>query len=248
MKKLNSIASIWLLLLGIIASPQLFAAQTQNIIILLGAPGSGKGSQATKLTQELKIPHISTGDLFRDNIKNNTELGKEAKQYMDAGKLVPDSLVTKLLKDRLSKTDTQNGYILDGYPRTVAQAKEFDRIAGKNAKLIVIYLDVSDQELFNRIAKRAQETGGQRSDDTPEIAKERIKVYHQQTAPVINYYKKKGQLTTIDGSKGIDNTYKQIINAYNEKKMPQENAEGKVEGKAEGKAGMPQPKVQEQKQ
>lgn len=185
-----------------------------NILILLGAPGSGKGTQAVKLSEQLKIPHISTGDLFRENIKNNTKLGQEAKSYIDSGKLVPDSLTAKLLKDRLSKPDTKYGYILDGYPRNVEQAKDLSNIIPKNAKVSVFYLDVSDNVLMERIMKRAQESGVKRSDDTPEIAKERIKVYHEQTAPVINYYQEKGLLKKVDGEKGPDYTNEQIMATY----------------------------------
>lgn len=227
MKKLISLYTLGLLFITAVLSQGLNAAeyssaahqhmkdpQLPKVIILLGAPGSGKGTQAVKLSEELKIPHISTGDIFRDNVKNETKLGKKAKSYMDAGKLVPDSLVTELLKDRLTNPDTAHGYILDGYPRTVAQAKEFDHIIGSDAKIIAIYLDVHDDIIMQRIAKRAKETGGSRSDDSPQIAKKRLKIYHEQTAPVMDYYKKKGQLTRIDAEQGLEESYEEILSVY----------------------------------
>lgn len=226
MKKLLSTTTLTLLFICQIFYQNIAIAENLNsknvnpetkvpkVIILLGAPGSGKGTQAVKLSKELKIPHISTGDIFRDNVKNNTELGKKVKSYMDAGKLVPDELVTELLQDRLSQKDAEKGYILDGYPRTLKQAEDFEKFAGKKLNIIAIYLDVSDAVLLERINKRAKESKVVRSDDKPEIAKDRIKVYHKQTAPLIDYYKKKGQLTTLKGEEGIEKNYDEILKIY----------------------------------
>lgn len=167
----------------------------QTVVILLGAPASGKGTQAVQLAEFLKVPHISTGDLFRANISQNTELGKKAKSYMDQGKLVPDELVLEMVSDRIKKPDTAKGYILDGVPRTIFQADELQKMLDPNAKLYVLNLEVSD----NTIIQRA--LGRKRSDDTLEVVKERLRTYHEHTAPLLDYYKKKGLLQNIDGEK-----------------------------------------------
>lgn len=185
-----------------------------KIIILLGAPGSGKGTQAVKLAQELNIPHISTGDILRENVKEETPLGKEAKGYMDSGKLVPDKLVSQLLYERLTKPDAASGYILDGYPRTVAQAKELNEKLKGKVEILAIYLEVSDKIIIDRILKRAKESEVARSDDTKEIIQKRLKVYYEQTKPVIDYYKHMGKLVTVDAKGEQQNTLDEILAAY----------------------------------
>lgn len=198
-----------------VSNPKSGQQQTtkQNIVILLGAPGSGKGTQAIKLAKELNLPHISTGDILRENIKNNTELGRKVKKFMDAGKLAPDELISKIVFVRIDKPDSAKGYILDGYPRTVSQAKELDQHLGNTHK-VVINLNVSDEKLVDRILKRASEKAEKRSDDTPEVAKHRLKVYHEQTEPVIAYYKEKGELITVDGEHAPSDVHQEIMSAY----------------------------------
>lgn len=197
-------------------------------IIMLGAPGAGKGTQAKKIASKYGIPHISTGDIFRANIKNGTELGKKAKVYMDQGLLVPDELVVDLIMDRFQEPDCQNGYVLDGFPRTIPQAKALDDALAKNndAMEYAIDVDVPDENIVNRMSGRRAcvgcggtyhlvtippkvegicDTCGAelilREDDKPETVQNRLKVYHDQTQPLIDYYKGKGILKTVDGTK-----------------------------------------------
>jgi len=214
----------------------------QTVIILLGPPGSGKGTQAVRMTKELGIPHISTGDLFRENIGKGTELGKKAKTFIDAGNLVPDEVVLDMLFDRVSRPDCAKGFLLDGFPRTIPQAEAFDkRFAGK-ANLVVLNLNVSNEAIVKRAEGRltcrncgsvynkyfsppakdgvCDKCGGelyQRPDDAPEVVKERLKVYHTQTKPLIAYYEKKGLLTTVDGEAAPDVVYGKLMNLYREK-------------------------------
>lgn len=208
----------------------------KQVVILLGPPGSGKGTQAVRLTKELGIPHISTGDLFRENIGKNTELGKRAKTYMDAGKLVPDELVLDMLFDRVSRPDCVNGYLLDGFPRTLPQAEAFGKQVGSNTKLVVLNLDVPDDIIIKRAEGRltckacgnihnryfsppskeglCDKCGAdliQRSDDRREVVEERLRVYHAQTKPLIEYYSKKGLLSTVDGTKSPDEVYQALM-------------------------------------
>ena len=198
--------------------------------ILLGPPGAGKGTQAAKIVEKYGIPHISTGDIFRENIKKGTELGKKAKGYMDAGELVPDELVCDLVVDRLEKDDCKNGYILDGFPRTIPQAEALTAALKEKGTAIDYALDIEmkDEEIIERMAGRrvcakcgatfhtvnippkvegvCDNCGGQlelRDDDKPETVKKRLGVYHEQTAPLIEYYKNQGILHEIDGTLGI---------------------------------------------
>lgn len=207
----------------------------RKIIILLGPPGSGKGTQAVRLSKELGIPHISTGDLFRDNLSRNTDLGKKAKTYMEAGKLVPDEVVLEMLFDRVSRPDCQNGYLLDGFPRTIAQAEALDKHLKKGDAIIALDLKVNDDVIVKRISGRLTcKEGGHiqnkyfsapkkegicdtcggtlvhRSDDSPEVVKERLKVYHDQTEPLIQYYEKKGVLKHINGENDPDIVFKDL--------------------------------------
>ena len=187
-------------------------------LIFLGPPGAGKGTQAAGVSAHLKVPHISTGDMFRAAIKNETPTGLEAKRYMDAGQLVPDSVVIDMVRERLAMDDCKNGYLLDGFPRTVEQAKALDAFSTPDA---VVDIDVPDERLLDRltgrrvckkcngtfhISKLADETvcpvcGGemiQRDDDKPATISDRLKVYHEQTAPLIGYYSEMGKLRRID--------------------------------------------------
>jgi len=198
-------------------------------LVLLGAPGSGKGTLAQSLTKELNIPSISTGDLFRENIKNGTELGKKAEVYMNEGKLVPVELVMKILKDRLSKHDTKNGFILDGFPRSIEQAELLDEMVDID---VCLFLDVDEQTIINRISSRrvckvcgntyntrtyinkACECGGelyQRDDDKEETVLKRLNTFTTSTTPLVDYYKNKGILKCVDGNGSIEDTYKKVM-------------------------------------
>lgn len=208
-------------------------------LVILGPPGAGKGTQAEYIVERYNIPHISTGDIFRENIKNNTELGKEAKSYMDKGLLVPDDLVIALVEDRLNKADAKEGFLLDGFPRTVAQAVSLDSILDKNNDKLtnVINISVDPEILIERaVGRRVCKTCGmtyhvkfnppkeegicdkdgtkliQRDDDTEETVKTRISVYFDQTAPLIDYYRAQNLLIDIDGAKDIDKVFEDIVN------------------------------------
>ncbi|MCH8556858.1 MAG: adenylate kinase [Balneolia bacterium] len=177
-------------------------------IILFGPPGAGKGTQAKLIEKDFNIPQLSTGDMFRAAIKNQTPLGKKVKSIMDEGKLVPDETVVELVEEALDAPEYANGYILDGFPRTVPQAKAFDqRLKNKGRKLNgFISLEVPDEELMKRILSR----GEGRSDDTPEKVKVRLEVYNEETAPVINFYKQQGVYKEIDGMGSIEEIYARI--------------------------------------
>ena len=206
-------------------------------IILLGPPGAGKGTQAPRICDALKIPQISTGDILRRAIKEGTETGIKAKSFIDAGKLVPDEVIIDIVKERLAKDDCKNGYILDGFPRTVPQAEALSTFASIDS---VIELAVDDQVLVNRLSGRrvcvkcgatyhvsmlngkttcdkCGENLIQRDDDKAETVLSRLEVYHAQTAPLINYYGQKGLLKTIPGDQGIDGIFTAIMNALGAK-------------------------------
>lgn len=207
-------------------------------IIMLGAPGAGKGTQAKKIAEKYSIPHISTGDIFRANIKEGTELGKKAKEYMDKGALVPDELVCDLVVDRISQDDAKNGYVLDGFPRTIPQAEALDAALSKiNEKVdYAIDVDVPDDNIINRMSGRracvacggtyhivfnptktegvCDACGGQlilRDDDKPETVQNRLKVYHEQTQPLIDYYTKKNILKSVDGTQDMSKVFDSIV-------------------------------------
>jgi len=206
-------------------------------IMLLGPPGSGKGTQAERITAKYGIPAISTGDIFRKNLAENTPLGLKAKGYMEAGELVPDELVIDLVADRLTEDDTKNGYLLDGFPRTIAQAEALDRLLAEKGEALdkVIYINVPKDVLVDRIAGRrvCSECGKvyhvtgfppkregvcdldgaaliQRKDDDASTAVNRIDVYNEQTKPLVEYYAKDGTLIELDGTIGAENLEKQI--------------------------------------
>jgi len=168
-------------------------------LVLLGPPGSGKGTQATSLKEQLQVPHISTGDLLRAEVAAGTELGKQAKAVMDAGNLVSDDILLGMLESRLSQADTAKGFILDGYPRNVAQANALGELLAKlNQPLdAIVQLDVPTELLVERIAGRAAEQG--RADDNPESVRQRLQVYNDQTAPVVDFYAGRGTLARVDG-------------------------------------------------
>lgn len=200
-------------------------------VILLGAPGAGKGTQAKRLAEKYDIPHVSTGDIFRANIKNQTAIGVVAKSYIDKGQLVPDEVTVEIVKQRLNEPDCQKGYLLDGFPRNVYQAEELDKISNVEK---VIDIDVDLNKLLKRITGRrvcacgesyhvdflegkteCARCGGklyQRADDNEATVKERLSVYQKQTAPLIDYYKKAGKLVVIDGDKAIDEVFEEIVN------------------------------------
>ena len=181
-------------------------------IILFGPPGAGKGTQAELLVQSRGMVQLSTGDMLRAAIAAGTDLGLQAKEIMDAGKLVSDDIMIGMIAERMEADDCKNGVILDGFPRTVAQAQALDAMfADKGISLdSVIEIRVDENALFERIEKRAAETGGARSDDNAEVLAARLKVYHDNTAPVLPYYEDKGQLVTIDGMQPVEEVNKQI--------------------------------------
>ncbi len=215
---------------------------TRDVIILMGPPGSGKGTQAVRLSKELGFPHISTGDLFRENISKNTGLGRKAKSYINTGNLVPDSLVLDMLFARVAQPDCSKGYLLDGFPRTIPQAEALDKHLTKQDRLIVLNLEASDDVIFKRIEGRlsckqcgsvynryfsppktegtCDKCGGelvQRSDDRAEVVRERLKVYHQQTEPLIDYYRQKNVLDSVNGEENPDEVFKELLAKYRSK-------------------------------
>lgn len=179
-------------------------------LILLGLPGAGKGTQAKKIVEYYKIPQISTGDIFRENLKNNTPLGKKAKSYIDKGELVPDEVVVDIVKDRLVKDDCKNGFILDGFPRTLKQAIELDKfLSEQNIEIDHVLNFVLDDEVaVQRIASRQKLEN--RKDDDIETVKTRLVVYHNKTKPLINYYDEKKLLRDIDASPSINEIFSNV--------------------------------------
>jgi len=180
-------------------------------IVILGPPGSGKGTQAAMLVDELGVPHISTGSLLRNAAKRGTELGLQAKAITDKGELVPDDIMSDMIEERLSRNDVANGFILDGYPRTVTQAKSLDVMLARLEKPVqeALHIDVDPELIIRRIAKRAKEEG--RSDDTAETVRNRMRVYAEQTAPVADYYEEQGLLTRVLGDGNKDEILQRIL-------------------------------------
>ena len=185
-------------------------------LILLGPPGAGKGTQAARLTEKFKIPQLSTGDMLRAAVKAGTPVGLQAKAVMDAGGLVSDEIVCGIISDRIEEADAANGFILDGFPRTVAQARALDELLAKKGMELdaIVELKVDENALLARIEKRAAETlaagGAVRADDNPEAFKVRLVSYREQTAPVSAYYASKGVLKTVDGMAPIDEVTKAL--------------------------------------
>ena len=211
--------------------------------ILLGPPGAGKGTQAAKIIEKYNIPHISTGDIFRENIKKGTELGKKAQEYMNRGELVPDDLVIEIATTRLLEDDCKDGFLLDGFPRTVYQAEKLDEFLAAHGSKIdkVIDIEVGKEELMERLTGRrvckscgasyhivnippkkegvCDVCGGeliQRADDNAETVANRIDVYEAQTMPLVEYYEKAGNIAHIDGATGLDNVFADIVKALGE--------------------------------
>lgn len=212
-------------------------------IIMLGAPGAGKGTQAKKIAEKYQIPHISTGDIFRANIKGGTELGMKAKTFMDQGMLVPDEITIGMLMDRIGQEDCINGYVLDGFPRTIPQAESLTKALAERGEKVdyAINVDVPDENIINRMSGRRAclgcgatyhitfnppvkegicDTCGQelvlRDDDKPETVKKRLDVYHQQTQPLIDYYKNAEILAEVDGTQLMDAVFQGIVEILGE--------------------------------
>ncbi len=207
-------------------------------IVMLGAPGAGKGTQAMMISEKYGLPHISTGDIFRANIKNGTELGMKAKAFMDEGRLVPDELTVELLLDRVKEEDCRNGYVLDGFPRTIPQADVLTEALAKSGDKVdyAINIDVPDENIVRRMSgRRACLNCGatyhiehippkkegicdvcgkelvQRDDDRPETVLKRLGVYHEQTQPLIDYYEKAGVLRNVDGTRSLEEVFSDIV-------------------------------------
>ena len=180
-------------------------------LLLIGPPGAGKGTQAARLAEHFGIPAISTGDIFRQNVKNQTELGKKAQSYMDAGENVPDSLTNDLIHDRIAQSDCADGFLLDGYPRTAAQVEALEgMLAEQSATLDAAVELVADVEVVvNRLRQRAIEQG--RSDDSEEVVRHRLGVYAEQTAPLIDVFRDKNLLVTVDGLGPIEDITERIL-------------------------------------
>ena len=212
-------------------------------IVMLGAPGAGKGTQAKMIAEKYSIPHISTGDIFRANIKNGTELGKKAKSFIDKGQLVPDELTLDLIMDRFKEDDCKNGYVLDGFPRTIPQAEALDAALAKLGQNVdyAINVEVPDENIVNRMSGRracvdcgatyhivyaptkveniCDKCGGTlilRDDDKPETVTKRLGVYHEQTQPLIDYYTKSGTLKEVDGTIDINDVFAAIVKILGE--------------------------------
>jgi len=209
--------------------------QVVSIIILLGAPGAGKGTQAVRLSEAHGLPHVSTGDLFRANLKQGTPLGARAKEYMESGKLVPDEVVLDMLFDRVAQGDCRDGYVLDGFPRTLPQAEAFEERLGKEARPTVLDLEVEDETIVQRAAGRLLCENGhifhkdfrpparagicdecgcelfQRKDDAPEVVRERLRVYHEETAPLVAFYEERGVLRRVDGERSPDEVQEALL-------------------------------------
>lgn len=207
-------------------------------IVMLGAPGAGKGTQAIKIADKYDIPHISTGDIFRANIKGGTELGQKAKSYIDKGELVPDEVTIGMLLDRIAQDDCKNGYVLDGFPRTIPQAESLtEALKSQNDKIdFALNIDVPDEAIIERMSGRracpkcgatyhivyaapkteniCDKCGTEliiRSDDKPETVKDRLNVYHQQTEPLIAYYKAAGVLREVDGTQELPKVFEDVV-------------------------------------
>ena len=182
-------------------------------LVLLGAPGSGKGTQATRLKEHLQVPHISTGDLLRAEVAAGTPLGLQAKEVMARGDLVSDEILLGMLRDRFSRDDTKAGFILDGYPRNLAQAAALDELLASLGQKFdaAVQLTVDNEKIVERLAGRAKAEG--RADDNPESVRKRLQVYDEQTAPVIEFYRQHGQLTVVDGVGALDEVFTRIVEA-----------------------------------
>ena len=183
-------------------------------MLIIGPPGAGKGTQAARISERLGVTAISTGDIFRSHVKELTPLGVEAKKYIDAGNFVPDSVTNGMVRTRLQEADVEPGFLLDGYPRTVAQVEELDDIlAGNGQKLDAVLLLTADDELVARLLRRAELEG--RSDDTEDVIRHRLDLYKQQTADVVARYEDRGIVTRVDGLGAIDEVTERVMEALN---------------------------------
>ena len=182
-------------------------------LLIIGPPGAGKGTQAARLSARLDVPAVSTGDIFRDNVRNGTELGVLAKSYMDRGEYVPDSVTDDLVKDRLSEADASGGFLLDGYPRTLAQVRTLDEYLAQRGERLdaVIQLTADREETVQRLLRRAKEQN--RSDDTEDVIRRRLEVYAEQTAPLIDLFASRGVLVSVDGLGSMDEVTDRIVAA-----------------------------------
>lgn len=226
-------------ILAYAVSPKVYYMEGYSMkIIMLGAPGAGKGTQAKQIADKYQIPHISTGDIFRANIKEGTELGMKAKTFMDQGALVPDELTVALLIDRIQKDDCKNGFVLDGFPRTIPQAEVLDKTLTEMGEKMdyAIDVDVPDENIVKRMGGRracincgatyhivniptkvegvCDKCGSEtvlRDDDKPETVQKRLRVYHEQTQPLIDYYKNQGILKTVDGTRPMSDVFASIV-------------------------------------
>jgi adenylate kinase len=185
-------------------------------LVIMGPPGAGKGTQAKKIAGKLGIPAVSTGDIFRQNVSDQTELGVEAKRYMDNGDYVPDELTNKMVRERLAEADAVDGFLLDGYPRTLAQVDELDDMLAQRDDTIdaVLVLTVDEDEVVQRLAKRAEDEG--RSDDTEDVIRHRQELYNEQTAPLLEVYDERGLLVRVDGMGAVDEVTSRVFDALDE--------------------------------
>ncbi|GAA0998311.1 adenylate kinase [Subtercola frigoramans] len=190
-------------------------------MLLIGPPGAGKGTQAVRLSAAYGVPAISTGDIFRANVEQGTELGLQAKQFMDAGKYVPDSLTNDLVRSRLNDHDVSEGFLLDGYPRTSAQVDELDEILAQSGHAldVVVLIVAEKDEIVTRLSKRAIDQG--RSDDTEDVIRHRFEVYEEQTAPLISIYTSRGLVVEVDGLGAVDDVTARIVTALTARGLAQ---------------------------
>ena len=195
-------------------------------LLIIGAPGSGKGTQAARISEKLGVPAISTGDIFRENVKNLTPLGQKAKTFMDSGDFVPDAITNEMVRDRLREKDAEQGFLLDGYPRTMAQVDYLDGILNADELGIsaVLQLVVPDAELVSRLLARATESG--RTDDTEQVIKHRLELYHQQTERVVSRYSERGILVKTNGTGPITDVLERALQAITVASAPRSGARG----------------------